>query len=125
MGGGTGTGAAPVVAQKAKDTGILTVGVVTYPFSFEGRRRGGQVRAAHLLQLACASWMYFEGTVAKSPLASIPILVSHISCMGSCFVLYILSKMRVQGSSHSCSCIDTNVVHETRGVYRPQRVWKR
>ena len=39
MGGGTGTGAAPVVAQIAHDLGILTVGVVTKPFSFEGRRR--------------------------------------------------------------------------------------
>ncbi|MBQ7492465.1 MAG: cell division protein FtsZ [Clostridia bacterium] len=39
MGGGTGTGAAPVVAQVAKDMGILTVGVVTRPFSFEGRQR--------------------------------------------------------------------------------------
>ncbi|MEG2940754.1 MAG: cell division protein FtsZ [Thermomonas sp.] len=39
MGGGTGTGAAPVVAQVAKEMGILTVGVVTKPFSFEGRRR--------------------------------------------------------------------------------------
>ncbi|KXZ39556.1 cell division protein FtsZ [Alkalithermobacter thermoalcaliphilus JW-YL-7 = DSM 7308] len=39
MGGGTGTGAAPVVAQIAKEMGILTVGVVTKPFLFEGRRR--------------------------------------------------------------------------------------
>ena len=39
MGGGTGTGAAPVVAEIAKDLGILTVGIVTKPFSFEGRRR--------------------------------------------------------------------------------------
>lgn len=39
MGGGTGTGAAPVVAQLAKETGALTVGVVTKPFSFEGIRR--------------------------------------------------------------------------------------
>lgn len=39
MGGGTGTGAAPVVAQAAKDMGILTVGVVTKPFMFEGRKR--------------------------------------------------------------------------------------
>ena len=39
MGGGTGTGAAPVIAQIAKDMGILTVGVVTKPFNFEGRRR--------------------------------------------------------------------------------------
>ncbi|GIL69559.1 hypothetical protein Vretimale_13643 [Volvox reticuliferus] len=42
MGGGTGTGAAPVVARISKEMGILTVGVVTYPFNFEGRRRAGQ-----------------------------------------------------------------------------------
>ena len=41
MGGGTGTGAAPVVAQVAKDMGILTVAVVTKPFLFEGRKRMG------------------------------------------------------------------------------------
>ncbi len=39
MGGGTGTGAAPVIAQISKDLGALTVGVVTKPFSFEGRQR--------------------------------------------------------------------------------------
>lgn len=39
MGGGTGTGAAPVIAKIAKEMGILTVGIVTVPFSFEGRRR--------------------------------------------------------------------------------------
>ncbi len=39
MGGGTGTGAAPVIAKVAKEMGILTVGIVTVPFSFEGRRR--------------------------------------------------------------------------------------
>jgi len=42
MGGGTGTGAAPVIANIAKDLGILTVGVVTKPFAFEGKKRGGQ-----------------------------------------------------------------------------------
>lgn len=40
MGGGTGTGASPVIAKAAKDQGILTVGVVTRPFTFEGRKRG-------------------------------------------------------------------------------------
>src|SRR3954462_7791162 len=39
MGGGTGTGAAPVIARAARDMGILTVGVVTKPFHFEGGRR--------------------------------------------------------------------------------------
>ncbi|WP_395819919.1 cell division protein FtsZ [Devosia sp.] len=40
MGGGTGTGAAPVIARAAREQGILTVGVVTKPFQFEGNRRG-------------------------------------------------------------------------------------
>ncbi len=39
MGGGTGTGAAPIIAKAAQDLGILTVGIVTLPFSFEGRTR--------------------------------------------------------------------------------------
>ncbi|NUM51667.1 MAG: cell division protein FtsZ [Flavobacteriales bacterium] len=39
MGGGTGTGAAPIIAQAAREMGILTVGIVTIPFTFEGRRR--------------------------------------------------------------------------------------
>lgn len=42
MGGGTGTGAAPVIAKIAKDMGILTVGIVTIPFVFEGRKRSVQ-----------------------------------------------------------------------------------
>ncbi|KAL7130889.1 hypothetical protein ABFS83_13G162100 [Erythranthe nasuta] len=46
MGGGTGSGAAPVVSQIAKDAGYLTVGVVTYPFSFEGRKRSVQALEA-------------------------------------------------------------------------------
>ncbi len=44
MGGGTGTGGAPVIAKAAKETGALTVGVVTLPFSFEGRKRTRQAR---------------------------------------------------------------------------------
>ncbi len=42
MGGGTGTGAAPIIAKVAKDLGILTVGIVTVPFGFEGRKRKTQ-----------------------------------------------------------------------------------
>jgi cell division protein FtsZ len=42
MGGGTGTGSAPVIARIARETGALTVGVVTKPFQFEGRKRMGQ-----------------------------------------------------------------------------------
>jgi cell division protein FtsZ len=45
MGGGTGTGAAPTVADLAKEAGILTVGVVTKPFKFEGKRRMDQAEA--------------------------------------------------------------------------------
>ncbi len=42
MGGGTGTGAAPIIAKAAKELGILTVGIVTIPFHFEGRKRKSQ-----------------------------------------------------------------------------------
>lgn len=42
MGGGTGTGAAPIIANVAREMGVLTVGIVTIPFSFEGRRRKQQ-----------------------------------------------------------------------------------
>lgn len=45
MGGGTGTGAAPVIAKAARDLGILTVGVVTKPFAFEGKRRAASAEA--------------------------------------------------------------------------------
>lgn len=45
MGGGTGTGAAPIVAAIAKELGILTVGIVTKPFAFEGRKRMSQAEA--------------------------------------------------------------------------------
>jgi cell division protein FtsZ len=45
MGGGTGTGAAPVIAKAARDKGILTVGVVTKPFAFEGSRRARSAEA--------------------------------------------------------------------------------
>ena len=44
-GGGTGTGAAPVIAETARGMGALTIGVVTRPFSFEGRRRAVQADA--------------------------------------------------------------------------------
>ncbi|MBP0000930.1 MAG: cell division protein FtsZ [Cyanobacteria bacterium SID2] len=44
MGGGTGTGAAPIVAELAKEAGALTVGIVTRPFMFEGRRRSEQAK---------------------------------------------------------------------------------
>jgi cell division protein FtsZ len=45
MGGGTGTGAAPIIAKIAKDLDILTVGIVTMPFQFEGRRRTEQAQS--------------------------------------------------------------------------------
>ena len=53
MGGGTGTGAAPVVAQIARDMGALTVAVVTKPFTFEGRRRSKNAELG--IQELCAA----------------------------------------------------------------------
>lgn len=51
MGGGTGSGAAPIIAQISKEAGYLTVGVVTYPFSFEGRKRKTQACLIHGLNI--------------------------------------------------------------------------
>ncbi|KAG1364254.1 cell division protein FtsZ, chloroplastic [Cocos nucifera] len=53
MGGGTGSGAAPVVAQISKEAGYLTVGVVTCPFSFEGQKRSLQARSLQLNLVLC------------------------------------------------------------------------
>ena len=44
MGGGTGTGAAPIIAKVAKEMDLLTVGIVTIPFSFEGKMRNEQAQ---------------------------------------------------------------------------------
>jgi len=56
MGGGTGTGAAPVIAKKAKELGILTVGIVTSPFSFEGKVRQEQAeKGIEILRENCDS----------------------------------------------------------------------
>ena len=52
MGGGTGTGGAPIIAKICKDLGILTVGIVTTPFSYEGKKR--QLQAEEGIQ-------YIEG----------------------------------------------------------------
>ena len=46
-GGGTGTGGAPVVANVARSLGALTIGVVTRPFGFEGKRRAAQAETGH------------------------------------------------------------------------------
>lgn len=53
MGGGTGSGAAPVVARISKEAGYLTVGVVTYPFSFEGRKRSLQAGSLTFFLYIC------------------------------------------------------------------------
>lgn len=54
MGGGTGTGAAPVIAAAARDMGCLTVAVVTEPFEFEGRQRSKQAAAGVAELRKCA-----------------------------------------------------------------------
>jgi cell division protein FtsZ len=54
MGGGTGTGAAPVIAKIAKDMDILTVGIVTVPFAFEGKKKTGQAETGiEALRASC------------------------------------------------------------------------
>lgn len=68
MGGGTGSGAAPVVAATAKAMGILTVGIVTTPFSFEGRQRGNQVHGGGVWGGALSSmcWRRLDSLLAPT-----------------------------------------------------------
>src|ERR1700760_342673 len=76
MGGGTGTGAAPVVAQAAKELGILTVGVVTKPFHFEGQRRARYAEQGIIelqkcvdTQIIIPNQNLFRGANEKAPFA--------------------------------------------------------
>ena len=55
LGGGTGTGAAPVIASLASEMGALTVAVITRPFAFEGKRRMAAGRARHARNCSTAS----------------------------------------------------------------------
>ena len=82
MGGGTGTGAAPIIAAAAKEMGILTVGIVTKPFSFEGKHRMDQAEegikelAQHAITLAnafdAADDVLRQGVKSISELIKVP-----------------------------------------------------
>jgi cell division protein FtsZ len=80
MGGGTGTGAAPVVAEVAKELGALTVGVVTKPFLFEGRRRSTQA------ELGIAEVKERVDTLIVIPNQRLLEVVDHRASMQDAFV---------------------------------------
>ncbi len=65
MGGGTGTGAAPVIARAARENGILTVGVVTKPFEFEGPRRMKQATTG--IEITCRPCRHFDCGTKPDP----------------------------------------------------------
>ena len=67
MGGGTGTGAAPIIAGIARDMGILTVAIVTVPFAFEGRKRKAQADAGieELRKMLTPFWLSATISFAK------------------------------------------------------------
>jgi len=89
MGGGTGTGAAPVVAETAHDLGILTVGIVTKPFAFEGKRKMSMAEQgiANLMMhvevpqmmfaSGCALWVIMEAAVSTSsrPISGLEVML--------------------------------------------------
>ena len=71
MGGGTGTGGAPIVAEIAREAGILTVGVVTKPFGFEGRRRMDLIRFNKYAGQASYKWEWMGGTYEGAQFSNI------------------------------------------------------
>ena len=68
MGGGTGSGAAPIVAECAKQSGALTVGVVTKPFGFEGRKRMQQV-ASSFFSCSLPLLLIINSSITSTPLS--------------------------------------------------------
>lgn len=81
MGGGTGSGAAPIVAECAKQAGALTVGVVTKPFGFEGKKRMSQAKQAILAMKGKVDTLI---VVSNDKLLQIG--TAHIYCTSSFFI---------------------------------------
>lgn len=74
MGGGTGTGAAPVIAKIAKDMDILTVGIVTVPFAFEGRKKTGQAESGiEALRASCDTVLVILNDKLREIYGNLPI----------------------------------------------------
>ena len=87
MGGGTGSGAAPVVARISKEAGYLTVGVVTYPFSFEGRKRSLQASVILYLIVNTRAWLiclmdYIFISINYREAISVAISYCFLKCFG-------------------------------------------
>jgi hypothetical protein len=80
MGGGTGSGAAPIVAECAKEAGALTVGVVTKPFGFEGRKRMQQVGCAMQNCVALMRYCPFDLSFPKKMFVAAPMLCRPVCC---------------------------------------------
>lgn len=97
MGGGTGSGAAPVVAQISKEAGYLTVGVVTYPFSFEGRKRSLQAGALFglYLEYLLISWISNYLHVYQFGWSLGPQFIMHQTLISSWFLDNLICPFRL------------------------------
>ena len=80
MGGGTGTGAAPVIAQIAKEMGILTIAVITKPFNFEGPVRAANMLMHLLLFQTKNSWKSFQRELLLQNLSALLTMFSVKAC---------------------------------------------
>ena len=99
MGGGTGTGAAPVIARTARELGILTIGVVTKPFQFEGQRRMRHAEAgiAELLKavdtlLVIPNQNLFRVTNEKTTFADAFVLADQVLYSGVACISDLIVK---------------------------------
>ncbi len=117
MGGGTGTGAAPVVAQLAKEMGILTVAVVTKPFPFEGRRRM-QVAMKGIEELS----QHVDSLITIPNEKLIPVLGRHIEGFAGGHTHLQLAGDRRQGADGLLACGEHAVQRVTWANFFPDRV---
>ena len=92
MGGGTGSGAAPIVAEVAKDCGCLTVGVVTKPFGFEGRKRMQVSRRLYSSHL-CALSLPASCLASVLPCHRLALLPSCLATVLPCYRLALLTSV--------------------------------
>lgn len=129
MGGGTGTGAAPVLAKAAKELGILTVGIVTTPFSFEGSKRAKQAETgidemrAHVDSLLVISNDRIKDIYGNLPISK---AFSHaddvltIAAKGIAEIITIAGTINVDFEDVKTAMKDSGVAIMGSGVYEGQ-----
>lgn len=117
LGGGTGTGAIPVIAEIAKDMGALTIACVTIPFTIEMSRRERAKEALHLLSEACDSVVIIDNTKLREVAGNLPLkdALNVANALVGSFIKN-LTDMITQPSLVNLDYADLRAVMESGGI---------